>query len=64
LGLHLICDNYATHKTPAIHKWLLRQPHFTSASSSWPNLAERWLTSRKLRRSAHRNVTEPRSRHP
>ena len=65
LDLHLICDNYATHKTPAIHKWLLRHPrfhlHFTPASSSWLNLVERWfaeLTSRKLRRSAHRTVTE------
>jgi transposase len=65
LDLHLICDNYATHKTPAIHKWLLRHPrfhlHFTPTSSSWLNLVERWsaeLTNRKLRRSAHRNVTE------
>ena len=65
LDLHLICDNYATHKTPAIHKWLLRHPrfhlHFTPTSSSWINLVERWfaeLTNRKLRRSAHRNVAE------
>jgi len=65
LDLHLICDNYATHKTPAIHKWLLRHPrfhlHFTPTSSSWLNLVERWfaeLTNRKLRRSAHRSVTE------
>jgi transposase len=65
LDLHLICDNYATHKTPAIQKWLLRHPrfhlHFTPTSSSWLNLVERWfaeLTSRKLRRSAHRTVTE------
>jgi transposase len=65
LDLHLICDNYATHKTPEIHKWLLRHPrfhlHFTPTSSSWLNLVERWfaeLTNRKLRRSAHRSVTE------
>ena len=65
LDLHLVLDNYATHKTPAIHQWLLRHPrfclHFTPASSSWLNLVERWfaeLTSRKLRRSAHRSVTE------
>jgi transposase len=65
LDLHLVLDNYATHKTPAIHQWLLRHPrfhlHFTPTSSSWLNLVERWfaeLTSRKLRRSAHRSVTE------
>ncbi len=65
LDLHLVLDNYATHKTPAIKEWLLKHPrfhlHFTPASSSWLNLVERWfaeLTSRKLRRSAHRSVTE------
>jgi transposase len=65
LDLHLVLDNYATHKTPEIHKWLLRHPrfhlHFTPTSSSWLNLVERWfaeLTNRKLRRSAHRSVTE------
>src|ERR1039457_5173415 len=65
LDLHLICDNYATHKTPAIKNWLLRHPrvhiHFTPTSSSWLNLVERWfaeLTNRKLRRSAHRSVRE------
>ena len=65
LGLHLVLDNYATHKTPAIKEWLLKHPHFhlhfTPTSSSWMNLVERWfaeLTNRKLRRSAHRTVTE------
>jgi transposase len=65
LDLHLVLDNYATHKTPEIHKWLLRHPrfhlHFTPTSSSWMNLVERWfaeLTTRKLRRSAHRSVAE------
>jgi transposase len=65
LDLHLVLDNYATHKTPAVKEWLLKHPrfylHFTPTSSSWLNLAERWfseLTSRKLRRSAHRSVTE------
>jgi len=65
LDLHLVLDNYATHKTPAIHQWLLKHPrfrlHFTPTSSSWLNLVERWfaeLTNRKLRRSAHRSVTE------
>src|SRR5690349_5396549 len=65
LDLHLVLDNYATHKTPAIKDWLLKHPrfqlHFTPTSSSWLNLVERWfaeLTNRKLRRSAHRSVTE------
>ena len=65
LDLHLVLDNYATHKTPAIKEWLIKHPrfhlHFTPTSSSWLNLVERWfaeLTSRKLRRSAHRSVTE------
>jgi transposase len=65
LDLHLICDNYATHKTPPVRNWLIRHPrfhlHFTPTSSSWLNLVERWfaeLTNRKLRRSAHRNVRE------
>jgi len=65
LDLHLVLDNYATHKTPAIRDWLLNHPrfhlHFTPASSSWLNLVERWFaefTSRKLRRPAHRGVTE------
>jgi len=65
LDLHLVLDNYATHKTPAIHQWLLKHPrfhlHFTPTSSSWLNLVERWfaeLTNRKLRRSAHRSDTE------
>ena len=65
LDLHLICDNYATHKTPAVKNWLIRHPrfhiHFIPTSSSWLNLVERWfaeLTNRKLRRSAHRSVAE------
>jgi transposase len=64
LELHLICDNYATHKTPAIKQWLLRHPrfhlHFTPTSTSWLNLVERWfaeLTNRTLRRFTHRSVT-------
>ena len=65
LDVHLICDNYGTHKTPAIKAWLARHPrfhmHFTPTSSSWLNLVERWfgeLTARKLRRGAHRSVKE------
>ena len=44
LDVHLILDDYATHKTPAIHRWLLRHPrfhlHFTPTSASWLNLVE------------------------
>ena len=65
LDVHLVCDNLSTHKTPAIMRWLDAHPrfhlHFTPTSSSWLNLVERWfaeLTNRKLRRSAHRTVTE------
>jgi transposase len=65
LNLQLVLDNYATHKTPKVKEWLIRHPrfhlHFTPTSSSWLNLVERWfaeLTNRKLRRSAHRSVTE------
>jgi transposase len=65
LDLHLICDNYGTHKTPEIRTWLASHPrfhlHFTPTSGSWLNLVERWfaeLTNRKLRRSAHRSVKE------
>jgi transposase len=63
LAVHLILDNYSTHKTPEIHRWLLRHPrfvlHFTPTSSSWLNLVERWfgeLTTKKLRRSSHATV--------
>ncbi|MFI6063334.1 IS630 family transposase [Streptomyces sp. NPDC051286] len=63
LDVHLIRDNYATHKTPAIQKWLLAHPrfhmHFTPTSSSWFNQVERWfalLTDKQIRRGVHRNV--------
>ncbi|SOE39776.1 transcriptional regulator, RpiR family [Streptomyces sp. OK228] len=63
LDVHLICDNYATHKTPAIKKWLLAHPrfhlHFTPTGSSWLNLVERWfaeLTNKQIRRGVHRSV--------
>jgi transposase len=63
LDVHLICDNYATHKTPAIQKWLLAHPrfhmHFTPTSSSWLNQVERWfglLTDKQIRRGVHKNV--------
>jgi transposase len=65
LDVHLILDNYSTHKTPAIRRWLAAHPrfhlHFTPTGASWLNLVERWfaeLTARKLRRGAHRSVRE------
>jgi transposase len=65
LDVHLVLDNSSTHKTAAIQKWLLAHPrfvlHFTPTSSSWLNLVERWfaeLTTKKLRRGAHRSVRE------
>jgi transposase len=63
LDIHLICDNYGTHKTPAIKTWLARHPrfhmHFTPTGSSWINQVERWfgfLTDQKIRRGAHKSV--------
>jgi transposase len=65
LDVHLILDNYGTHKTPLIHRWLVRHPryhlHFTPTGSSWINLVERWfatLTERQLRRGVHRSTRE------
>ena len=65
LAVHLVLDNSSTHKTPAIQRWLTAHPrfvlHFTPTSSSWLNLVERWfaeLTTKKLRRGAHRSVRE------
>jgi transposase len=65
LDVHLVLDNYATHKTPLIWKWLAKRPrffvHFTPTYSSWINQVERWfaeLTNRQIRRAAHRSVTE------
>lgn len=65
LDLHLVLDNYGTHKTPAIHRWLARHPrfhlHFTPTSASWINLIERWfaeLTTKKIRRGSHRSTRE------
>jgi len=63
LDVHLILDNYQTHKVPSVKRWLVRNPrfhlHFTPTYSSWMNLVERWfaaLTNKALRRSAHRSV--------
>jgi len=65
LDVHLVMDNYATHKTPAIRRWLARHPrwnvHFTPTSSSWINQVERFfanLTEKQIRRGAHRSTRE------
>ena len=61
--VHLVLDNYGTHKTAMIHNWLLRRPrfqvHFTPTSASWINQVERWfaeLTRQQIRRGAHRST--------
>jgi transposase len=63
LDIHVVCDNYGTHKTPAIKTWLANHPrvhmHFTPTGSSWLNQVERWfgfLTDQKIRRGAHKSV--------
>ena len=63
LDVHVICDNYGTHKTPTIKAWLGRHPrfhlHFTPTGSSWINQVERWfgfLTDQLLRRGVHKSV--------
>ena len=65
LAVHLVLDNSSTHKTPAIQRWLAAHPrfvlHFTPTSSSRLNLVERRfaeLTTKKLRRGAHRSVRQ------
>jgi transposase len=61
--IHLVLDNYGTHKTAAVKRWFLRHPeyhlHFTPTSSSWLNLVERFfaaITERRIRRGAFRSV--------
>lgn len=65
LDIHIILDNASVHKSAAIQRWLTRHPrfhfHFTPTYASWMNLVERWfsaLTTKQLRRSAHRSVRE------
>ena len=65
LDVHLIVDNYATHKTALIRNWLAKRPrfhlHFTPTSASWLNLVERWfalLTEKQLRRGVHQSSGE------
>lgn len=65
LDVHLILDNYSTHKTPLVRRWIARHPrfhvHFTPTYSSWINLVESWfaiLTNRRLRRSSFRSTRQ------
>lgn len=65
LDVHLIPDNYGTHKTALIRKWLLKRPrfhvHYTPTYGSWLNLVERWfaeLTNKRIRRGVFRSVRE------
>ena len=65
LDLHIIADNYATHKHPRVKSWLTRHPrfhlHFIPTSSSWANMVERWfrdITDKRIRRGVFKNVPE------
>jgi len=65
LDVHLIMDNYGTHKTALIRRWLMKRPrfqvHFTPKSASWINLVERWfaeLTDKQIRRGTHRSTRQ------
>lgn len=65
LDLHLIVDNYATHKHPKVQTWLAKRPrfhvHFIPTSSSWLNVVERWfreITDKRIRRGTFRNVRQ------
>ena len=68
LDLHLIVDNYATHKTPAVKRWIKAHPrfhlHFTPTSASWLNMVERFfaeITRNRIRRGAFKSVAELKS---
>lgn len=65
LDIHIIADNYATHKHEKVRKWFKKRPrfhiHFTPTSSSWVNLVERWfreITDKRIRRGSFSNVPE------
>jgi transposase len=65
LEIHLVMDNYGTHKTPAVQRWFARHPrfhvHFTPTSASWINQVERWfatLTQKQIRRGTHRSTQQ------
>ena len=66
MDIHIVMDNYATHKTAAVKAWLARRPHwhvhFTPTSASWINQVERWfaeLTRKQLQRGVHRSTRQP-----
>ena len=63
--LHLICDNYSTHKHPKVKEWIAKHPrihvHFTPTSASWLNMFERFfrdITTQRLRNGVFRSVPE------
>lgn len=63
--VHLVLDNYATHKTPEVKAWLDKHPrfklHFTPTSASWLNLVERFfaeITARRIRRNSYSSVDD------
>ena len=65
LDIHLVLDNYATHKAPPVKAWLARHPryhlHFTPTSASWLNQVERWfalLADKQIKRGVHRSVNQ------
>jgi transposase len=65
LGVHLVLDNYGTHKTPEVKAWLAKHPrfklHFTPTSASWLNLVERFfaeITTKRIRRGTFMSVTD------
>ena len=65
LEVHLILDNYGTHKSPIIQRWLVKRPrfhlHFTPTGTSWINLVERWfalITEKQIRRGIFRSTKE------
>jgi len=65
LAVHLVMDNYGTHKTPKVRAWFARHPrfriHFTPTSASWLNQVERWfstLTTKQIRRGTHRSTRQ------
>lgn len=65
LDVHIVMDNYATHKTPKIKAWLARRPHYhvhlTPTSASWINQVERWfaeLTRKQIQRGVHTSVAQ------
>lgn len=65
MEIHLVLDNYGTHKTALVRQWLQKRPryhlHFTPTHASWLNQVERWfalLTQRQIKRGSHRSVQE------